>query len=232
MQDILKYINSVEGVIGSAVFSDKGSVLANAFPALIDASSLKKAAALVLECSHGLQISQTLDILDLRYSDGRILAKSFNGATLFLLCTKNINLQMLSITLNLAVKKLEPKLPRETAPPPPSAVSTAMPAESASDDGILRLAVGHLANKQASASFDSLGMIAVSQPTFTYISEYYKLPFKKLILTNAGARTSGTFPVMVMKDMDPQYDGTIVVGPGIEKKLKVSEGDKVEVKIG
>jgi ABC-type lipoprotein release transport system permease subunit len=37
---------------------------------------------------------------------------------------------------------------------------------------------------------------------------------------------------MVMKDMDLQYDGTIVVGPGIEKKLKVNEGDKVEVKIG
>jgi hypothetical protein len=32
--------------------------------------------------------------------------------------------------------------------------------------------------------------------------------------------------------MGQQYDGTVVVGPGIEKKLKVSEGDKVEVKIG
>ena len=37
---------------------------------------------------------------------------------------------------------------------------------------------------------------------------------------------------MIMKDMDPQFDGTIIVGPGIEKKLKVSEGDKVEIKIG
>jgi ABC-type lipoprotein release transport system permease subunit len=37
---------------------------------------------------------------------------------------------------------------------------------------------------------------------------------------------------MVMKDIDQQFDGTIIVGPGIEKKLQVSEGDKVEVKIG
>lgn len=231
MQDILKHINSIEGVIGSAVFSDKGNVIAHAFPALIDAASLRKAAALVLDCSHGLQISQTLDILDLRYSDGRIVAKSFPGATLFLLCTKNINLQMLSITLNLAVKKLEPKLPKET-PASPEPVSPSAVAEAAADDGILRLSISHLTNKQASASFDSLGMIAVSQPTSTYISDYYKLPFKKLILTNAVARTSGSFPVMVMKDMDLQYDGTIIVGPGIEKKLKVSEGDKVEIKIG
>jgi hypothetical protein len=92
--------------------------------------------------------------------------------------------------------------------------------------------ITHLANKQASASFDSLGMVAVSQPTSQYISDFYKAPFKKLTLTNSAAGTSGTFPVMIMKDMDQQYDGTVVVGPGIEKKLKVSEGDKVEVRIG
>jgi predicted regulator of Ras-like GTPase activity (Roadblock/LC7/MglB family) len=228
MQDILKHINSIEGVVGSAVFNDKGSVLVHAFPALIDAASLDKAAALVLECSHGLQISQTMDILDLRYADGRIVAKSFPGATLFMLCTKNINLQMLSITLNLAVKKLEPRLPKEV----PEAASPSVTDEPVSADGVLRLAISHLANKQASASFDSLGMIAVSQPTSSYISDYYKLPFKKLILSNPATGTSGSFPVMVMKDMDQQYDGTIVVGPGIEKKLKVSEGDKIEVKIG
>ena len=92
--------------------------------------------------------------------------------------------------------------------------------------------ISHLANKQASASFDSLGMVAVSQPTFQFISDFYKTPFRKLTLTNIAVGTSGTFPVMVMKDMDQQYDGTVVVGPGIEKKLKVSEGDKVEVRIG
>lgn len=226
MKDILQHINSVEGVIGSALFSPKGDVLAHAFPALIDAASIKKAAALTLECSHGLQMSQTLDLLDLRYSDGRVLVKAFPGAMLFLLCTNGINLQILSITLNLAVKKLEAKLASEvpTAPDQPAAEN------SGPDDGLLRMSISHLANKQASASFDSLGMVAVSQPTHQYISDFYKTPFKKLTLTNAAAGTSGTFPVMVMKDMDQQYDGTVVVGPGIEKKLKVSEGDKVEVR--
>lgn len=231
MQDILKHINSIEGVIGSAVFSEKGTVLVHSFPALIDAASLKKASVLMLECSHGLQISQTLDILDLRYSDGRIVAKAFPGAILFLLCTKSINLQMLSITLNLAIKKLEPMLPKEAAAADESS-SSPVSAKDVLSDGVLRLAVTHLANKQASASFDSLGMIAVSQPTYSYISDYYNLAFKKLILTNTSAGTSGSFPVMVMKDMDQQYDGSIIVGPGIEKKLKVVEGDKVEVKTG
>jgi len=228
MKDILQHINSVDGVIGSALFSHKGDVLVHALPALIDAASLKQAASLTLECSHGLQISQTLDLLDLRYSDGRILVKAFPEAMLFLLCANSINLQILSITLNLAVKRLEAKLLSE-AP-----VATPQPAvtDSGPVDGLLRMSISHLANKQASASFDSLGMVAVSQPTSQYISDFYKTPFKKLTLTNAAAGTSGTFPVMIMKDMDQQYDGTVVVGPGIEKKLKVSEGDKVEVKIG
>ena len=228
MKDILSHINSVDGVIGSALFSHRGDVLVHAFPALIDAASLKKAASLTLECTHGLKISQTLELLDLRYSDGRILVKAFPGAMLFLLCANSINLQILSITLNLAIKKLEAKLPGEATPAPgQSAVE-----DQGSGEGLLRMNISHLANKQASASFDSLGMVAVSQPTSQYISDFYKTPFKKLTLTNAAAGTSGTFPVMVMKDMDRQYDGSVVVGPGIEKKLKVSEGDKVEVKIG
>lgn len=228
MKDILQQINSVDGVIGSALFSHKGDVLVHAFPALIDSASLKMAASLTLECSHGLQISQSLDLLDLRYSDGRILVKAFPGAMLFLLCTNSINLQVLSITLNLAIKKLEAKLLSEA----PVAVPQSAVENSGPDDGLLRMNINHLANKQASASFDSLGMVAVSQPTSQYISNFYKTPFKKLTLTNAAAGTSGTFPVMVMKDMDQQYDSAVIVGPGIEKKLKVSAGDKVEVKIG
>ena len=228
MKDILQRINSVDGVIGSALFSHKGAVLAHIFPALIDEESLQKAASLTLECSHGLQMSQTLDLLDLRYSDGRILIKSFPGAILFLLCANSINLQILPITLNLAVKKLEAKLLSDA--PAESLISAVE--ESRPGEGLLRMNISRLADKQASASFDSLGMVALSLPTSQWISNYYKTPFKKLTLSNTAAGTSGTFPVMIMKEMDRQYDGSVVVGPGIEKRLKVSEGDKVEIKIG
>jgi predicted regulator of Ras-like GTPase activity (Roadblock/LC7/MglB family) len=167
MQDILRYINSVEGVIGSAVFNEQGAVVEHAFPPLIDPNSLKTAVGLVLECAHGLQIARSLDILDLRYADGRIIIKDFPGALLYLLCAKNVNLQVLTITLNLAVKKLETLLP-----------TAVEPAEEALDGSILRLSISHLASRDASKSFDSLGMIAVSQPTSTFISEFYKTAFK------------------------------------------------------
>lgn len=231
MLEILQDINRVEGIIGSAVFSDKGEVYAHAFPSLIDAAALKKAAALALECAHGLQIEQTLESLDLRYAEGRILVKSFPGAMLCLLCAKNVNLQVLHITLNLAVKRLESLLPK----PEGAAVSGQRDGISAlrgDASGVLKLSISHLANREASSSFDSLGMIAISHPSFIYITRFYKAPFKTLKLVNKATGMSGIFPVMVMNDMDPKYDGTIIVGPGIGKKLKVLEGDQVEVTPG
>ena len=223
MQDILRYINSVEGVIGSAVFNENGAVVDHTFPPLIDADSLKAVSELLLECARGLRIAKSFEILDLRYVEGRIIVKNFPGALLCLLCTKNINLQVLAITLNLAVKKLEPLLP--------TAAESAGTAAS-SDSSILKLRISHLAKSDVSKSFDSLGMIAVSQPTSAYIGGFYNAAFKKLTLTNLAAGTSGTFAVMVMKDIDQQFDGTIIVGPSIEKRLQVNEGDKVEITIG
>lgn len=228
MQDILQHINSVEGVMGSAVFSEKGEVVTHVFPPLIDAVSLKEAATLSMECIHGLQMSQTFETIDMRYAEGRIIFRKLPGALLCLLCTKNIKLQVLNITLNLAVKKLATLVTKREEI---KEVAADVSAEAAVDNSILRLKISNLANREASRSFDSLGMIAVSAPTSGYIGDFYKAPFKKLSLTNPADGTSGTFPVMVMKDIDQQYDGTIIVGPGIEKKLKVSEGDKVEIRI-
>lgn len=228
MKDILKQINSVDGIMGSAVFDNQGDVLAHEFPQLIDAAALKKAASLTLECSQGLQLTNSLAFFDLRYPEGRIIIKAFSDAMLFLLCASNINFQVLSITLNLAVKKLAEKLPTGS---PENEEATPAPIQKI-DDGLLQMNISHLANKQASASFDSLGMVAVSQPTYQFISGFYKTPFKKLTLTNPDAGKSGTFPVMVMKDMDQQYDDTIIVGPGTEKKLQVEAGDRIEVKTG
>ncbi|MBT1070625.1 hypothetical protein [Pelotalea chapellei] len=227
MQDILHHLESIKGVIGSAVFSEKGEVLSNSFPALIDPAAVQECGAYLLECVHGLQVSETLELMDLRYNDGRVIVKHCPGILICLLCTRNVNLQMLAITLNMAVKRLENAISSEPAPvDAPSALH-----DSISKAGILRLPVAHLENREAAASFDSFGMIAISQNTGKQIRDFYNTSFKKLVLINNTTGTSGTFPVMVMPDMDLQYDGSILVGPGIEKKLKVNAGDRVEVRV-
>ncbi len=42
----------------------------------------------------------------LLFSDGRLILKNFRGGTLVILCTRNINVPLLNLTANLAVKKL------------------------------------------------------------------------------------------------------------------------------
>lgn len=227
MQEILRYIQSVEGVIGCAVFSEQGKLIDSAFPALIDSQTLATAALQSMELCSGLQIADTFELIDLRYAEGRLLFRRLSGVTIFLLCAKTINLHVIATNLNLAVAKIESALEILTK----KAASTAQFIDEPSDNSVLTLRVSHLANREASASFDSLGMIAVSQPTSSYISDFYKLPFKKITLTVSSTGKSGTFPAMIMKDMEPVFDGTIVVGPGIEKKLSITEGDKVEVRI-
>lgn len=228
MQDVLHHLQSFKGVIGSALFSERGDVLAHVFPGLIDQETVQECAGLVLDCLHGLQVSETLELADLRYNDGRIIIKPGPGVLLCLLCTKSINLQMLNITLNLAVKKLESIASDE--PIPVRLPDADYEQEINRTDGVLRLPIAHLENREAATSFDSLGMVAISQDTGKQIREFYSVAFKKLTLTNSMTGTSGTFPVMVMHDMDSRYDGSILVGPGIEKKLKVNAGDRVEVK--
>lgn len=229
MQEILQYIQSVEGVIGCAVFSEQGKVLKSAFPALIDTVTLNQAALHSIDLTNGLQIADNFELIDLRYSEGRLIFKRISsGSVVFLLCAKTINLHLLATTLNLAAGKIDAALSVMEFSAPFSA--SAIP-KSTVNPNVLMLRISHLANREVSASFDSLGMIAVSQPTSSYISDFYKLPFKKISLTVPATGKTGTFPAMIMKDMETLYDGTIVVGPGIEKKLSINEGDKVEVRI-
>ncbi len=100
MENYLKEINAVLGVVGSFICLTDGRVAASALPDQFDASSVNE--------------------VDLVYDKGRLIVKNLRGGALAILCSRNVSLPLLNLTANVVVKKLttELKPPKSSAPAP------------------------------------------------------------------------------------------------------------------
>ena len=131
MEAILKEINGVIGVTGSFVCLSDGSIAARALPDSFDAARVALAARVASQTFHALDTSGLrVAEADLTFGQGRLLLKNLRGGILVILCARNINLPLLNLTANVAVKKLTAELkpakppaatPAEKPTPPPAA---------------------------------------------------------------------------------------------------------------
>ncbi len=127
MQEILDGLGTLPGVVGSLVCGDDGRLLASAFPPLFDQQLLTRAAELVSDETSVMKGLKGPDVLvELRYQNGRVFAKPILQGTLAVVGTAGVNAQLLGMSLNLAVKKLERSAadglavpPQRPAPPAP-----------------------------------------------------------------------------------------------------------------
>ncbi len=109
MEQVLSDINALSGVIGSFVCDEEGQPLASALPEIYDPELLSRAGGTAAETLAGLWMARQRRVgdVDLRFSDGRLIIKGLEGACLCILCTPRLNLPLLNLTANLAVKKLQ-----------------------------------------------------------------------------------------------------------------------------
>ena len=112
METILKDINAVVGVTGSFVCDDEGQVMAKLMPQVFDDNLLSPVGRTMAQTIAGLKIAQRRKVgdIDLLYDEGRLIFKSVGEGCLCILCVKRINVPLLNMTANVAVKKLEEKL--------------------------------------------------------------------------------------------------------------------------
>jgi predicted regulator of Ras-like GTPase activity (Roadblock/LC7/MglB family) len=137
MQTVLSHLNALPEVVGSLVCTAEGQVAAQAFPPLFDPAALQTMVRTLADGTAALDLSsETAELLDLRFKEGRLLAKPFSGSMLVVLCTKAINVQFLILSVTAAVAQLE-KLrraaaqaaPARTPAAPPVLSSTSAPAD-------------------------------------------------------------------------------------------------------
>jgi predicted regulator of Ras-like GTPase activity (Roadblock/LC7/MglB family) len=132
MRDALRQINTVAGTMGSMVCNDHGHLISHLFPAIFDESMLRAAVTTVSENLPGLQdITGGVKMIDFRFQSGRVVVKPVAGGCLVILCENTINLQVLVISLNVVIKKIE-KILKEGGTAPQQQVSAPAPTSSGS----------------------------------------------------------------------------------------------------
>ncbi|WP_223911377.1 hypothetical protein [Geobacter sp. AOG1] len=104
---MLQNINKVEGVIGSLVSTVDGEKTVHAFPPLFDGEHIRKIATTISGTIRQSSTADTPELLEMRYQNGMIITRMLRGGFLALLCTNDINMSLLTISLNVAKPKLE-----------------------------------------------------------------------------------------------------------------------------
>ena len=131
MEEVLKQIKTVPGTLGSLVYDDQGRVVAHLFPGIFDTNILSAAVTTVSDNLPGLNnLTGGVRMIDFRFQRGRIVVKPVTGGCLVILCEGTLNLQLLLITLNLAVKPVEKILASAGTAPLPAAVEAKNPTAS------------------------------------------------------------------------------------------------------
>ena len=99
--------------MGGMLSDDRGDVLTHSFPSFFDQSTLSGAAELIADNAIGLQeATGDVRLFDIRTELGRIIVKALPRMYVSVLCEPAVNIQLLFISLNVAIKKIE-KLPPE-----------------------------------------------------------------------------------------------------------------------
>jgi predicted regulator of Ras-like GTPase activity (Roadblock/LC7/MglB family) len=128
MEAILKDINAVIGVTGSYVTDGAGHLLARALPEVFDAQALELVARNLVQTYSGLEATRRRKVgdIDLVFADGRLIAKRAGDGLLCIVSVKKMNVPLLNLTANVAVRRLNERLkPPTTAKKEARTVATA-----------------------------------------------------------------------------------------------------------
>jgi len=108
MEAVLSGVLTSQGVMGGLVMDDSGRVLVESLPSLFDKDQVAHAALVLAEQEIGLEeLTGGVRLAELRFELGKLIVRPIAERSLVLICEHGANLQMLSIALNVAAKKIE-----------------------------------------------------------------------------------------------------------------------------
>ena len=127
MENYLSDINAVIGVNGSFVADKKGHILARALPSVYDAPTLEVVARTMMQTFAGLETARRRKVgdIDMVFGEGRLIVKPFGEGCVGIMCVPRINVALVNLTANVAVRKIHEELKERAAPAPAAAAAAA-----------------------------------------------------------------------------------------------------------
>lgn len=227
MEVVLQHVSMIPGVMGCFMCNGTGHPLARSFPATCDAEVLKRVSAILPEIAETLH-GQTdgAKLVDLNYDFGRVIVKQLPEGFLALVCTQTINLQILSIQLNIAQNKISNlMLNRQPQPVPPPLLSDTLRKEG---NGVL-LAIDSM-TVSAKIKWNQMEeSVAISSKLSLELQRLLNIgPFKKIKLTNKIAGSSKAFGFITFeRDNSQLFDDKVVLTLAAAEAMKAKPGDEI-----
>jgi hypothetical protein len=119
MEAILREVTAAVGVTAAFVCNGAGKVEARVVPGEVPPQVLEMVARTLVQTLGGIELARKRKVgdLDMGFAGGRLLVKNLAPGCLCILTVKRVNIQLVNMTANVAVKKLK-ELRREPAPGP------------------------------------------------------------------------------------------------------------------
>ncbi len=109
MEAILKEVATAAGVTAAFVCSGAGKVEASAVPGEVSAQALETVARTLAQTLGGIELARKRKVgdLDMGFAGGRLLVKSLSPGCLCLLTVKRVNVALVNLSANVAVRKIK-----------------------------------------------------------------------------------------------------------------------------
>ncbi len=169
MKAILDDLNAVSGVTGSFVCDGEGHILISALKAPISDEVLSLVAKTISRTADGgFQRKKAIDV-QMVFESGVLVLKALDPGCLCIVCSSLVNIPMLNLTANMAVRQLKKAMPGAPAPAPqaPSAGGGVIPAERVTQvEHELAVAVGPVAMLMVD---ETLGKLHATRTTLSEV---------------------------------------------------------------
>ncbi len=240
MEVVLEQINKIQGVYGSLLCDVDGKLLCRALPTAYDNKKFQDAADLIADSLVGInEATGGVSLLDLRFSNNRIIVKPLQGGFLLLICEQKLNLQLFNMSLSVAQKKLEKSIlsardspvPVQPTAPLPVAPQVSTTQELRRDGKGVILIVDSM-TASSKIQWDQMKEeAAISELLAQYLTKLsIPAPIKKLKITNKVTNKSKIFSIRLSRSEPGQLlDDKIALTLAASEALEARPGDLLTV---